>query len=94
MKKSWKGILIIAALVVMVPWSLSGFAAEALGYWLQVAFALVLSAFIVSPLVGLVERRFGEGAAGLVALMLLPEIALFFHFMLFPSIAAGLFVSE
>ncbi|OEJ69000.1 hypothetical protein [Magnetovibrio blakemorei] len=91
MKKNWKGILIIAALVVMVPWFLAGFKADALGYWLQVAFALVLSALIVSPVVGLVERRFGEGAAGLVAFMLLPEMVLFFHFILFPRVEAWLF---
>lgn len=84
--------MIIAAIGVMVPWYLAGFSAEALGYWLMVAFALVLSALILSPLVELVERRFGEGAAGLVALLLLPEMVLFFHFILFPRISAWLFV--
>jgi len=85
-KKSWKGILMIAGVGVLVPWYMSGFDAQALGYWLQVAFALVVAAAWVSPLVKLIERRFGEGAAVLAMYLLLPEIVLFLHFLLFPTI--------
>jgi len=90
MKDSWKGIFIIAGMIVLVPWYLAGFDAEALGYWLQAAMALVIGAAIASPLINFIERRFGKGAAALVALLILPELVLFLHFMLLPQIF-GLF---
>ena len=57
-----------------------------MGYWVQASLALVLGAALVSLLVNLVEDRFGGGLAALVALMVLPETVLFFHFILFPRI--------
>ncbi|MCW8914800.1 MAG: hypothetical protein OQK24_02985 [Magnetovibrio sp.] len=86
MKESWKGIGVISAMIVLVPWYMSGFSTVALGYWLQAAMALVIGALIVGPLINLVERRLGKSAAGLVALLILPETVLFLHFYVFPSI--------
>ncbi len=86
MKESWKGIWVISAMIVLVPWYMSGFATEALGYWLQAAMALICGAVIVGPLINFVEGRLGKSAAGLVALLVLPETVLFLHFYLFPTI--------
>ncbi|MBT7488159.1 MAG: hypothetical protein HN673_17475 [Rhodospirillales bacterium] len=88
MKKSWKGILLVSLGIVLVPWYLGDFEFVGMGYWVQAALALVLGAVIVSPLVNLAERRLGGGLAALVALMVLPETVLFFHFILFPRITA------
>lgn len=86
MKKSWRGIFLIAGVGVVVPWWMSGFEPSVLGYWLQVAFALLLASGLVSPAVNFIERRYGERLAVLAMFMLLPEIVLFFHFILFPTI--------
>ncbi len=86
MKDAWKGILVISAVLVAVPWAMSGFAVDTLDYWLQVAMALVLAGVLVSPLITLIEKRIGKGLAALVALLLLPELVLLFHFYLLPSL--------
>jgi len=86
MKESWKGLLVISAVAVLVPWYMSGFAPQALGYWLQVAFALILGGVIVSPLINLIERRIGRSLAILVAFLVLPEVVLFLHFYAFPAL--------
>ena len=80
MTESWKGLLVISAVAILVPWYMSGFDPDALGYWVQVAFALILSGLIVSVPVNWVERRIGRLAATLLALMILPELVLFLHF--------------
>lgn len=86
MKDSWKGIWVISAVVVVVPWYMAGFSPDALGYWLQVAFALILGAAIVSPLANFIERRFGKSAAVLVVFLVLPEVVLFLHFYVLTTI--------
>jgi len=86
MKDAWKGILVIAVTVVAVPWYLADFKVEGLGFWFRVASSLVLGALIAAPLVNLIQRRFGKLLAVLVAFMVIPEIVLFLHFILIPSI--------
>jgi len=86
MKEAWKGILVIAVTAIVVPWYLAGFKVDALGFWLRLVAALVLGALAAAPLVDLIQRRFGKLLAVLVAFMVIPEVVLFFHFILIPRV--------